>query len=788
MNQVITIADVHKRLHGLQSTKRLSDFYIIESANYMVANGRTADIKRIIEDATKSDSEIPSVIYLDLFEAFIDKANSLSEIESLCNYICSEGLVKCRDAKATQSLLKRRLSKIKKKLTGFTKKDRHKISYFSDSVIGMYDKMIAVTELYINCDRMIDNYNRISKRFNLEKLFEENTKFNGIEDTVVELCNRIDTYDLPDFVKFNTIIETAWYGFESRNINYDKNSVLKTAIDYFCFKENGIECCKQILNSTIFYDKNSDMKDIDILMEDEPEEDIVDNSIREHFSKYQVLTEENKNFSKLFKEFKKEDLANTEKPENKIKGLIEKLYSRNVEDIVEGSPNLLRWIRSFFIIGTATIPAIGPIVMIIGLIADRFISLHMERKDVKKMIICFKNEIQVSEEKLKSTDDPETKKRIEEYINSLKKAKNKINDYYSNLHTFDEEIDIDGDDIDDDLKALFGDDFDDIDDFLESGLFDKTVSSISKYFNLLENSTINDFDMIKLSEKLTDEEDLTNVAEIAARYPNEFHADTFITGMKNEIQNLKTGHPSSALTRGLRQSHLENAISITENGYIHNDNAISISSSYENINSFIEAYEAIYTIINIENNPDSLLEASFSNMLKMASMKLRNAFQKMSDKDKQISKSIDVNTNNMVKGIERALSNDNREAVIKGSILPSASKVVKLGITSAGMIGAGAIAGNPAMGAISAVITVLGYIGVSSKFRAKERQMVIDEIEIELKMCEKYISLAEQKNDMKALKELLQIQRNLTRQLQRVKYKMKMELGQKVYDVKSSNI
>ena len=37
---------------------------------------------------------------------------------------------------------------------------------------------------------------------------------------------------------------------------------------------------------------------------------------------------------------------------------------------------------------------------------------------------------------------------------------------------------------------------------------------------------------------------------------------------------------------------------------------------------------------------------------------------------------------------------------------------------------------------------------------------------------------------MKALKQLLTIQRNLQRQLQRIKYKMKVELGQKVYDTK----
>ena len=73
-------------------------------------------------------------------------------------------------------------------------------------------------------------------------------------------------------------------------------------------------------------------------------------------------------------------------------------------------------------------------------------------------------------------------------------------------------------------------------------------------------------------------------------------------------------------------------------------------------------------------------------------------------------------------------------------------------------------------------------LGVSSKLKAKERQMIIDEIEIELKMCEKYLEIAERKNDMKATRQLLMIQRDLQRQLQRIKYKMKVELGQKYFD------
>ena len=154
-------------------------------------------------------------------------------------------------------------------------------------------------------------------------------------------------------------------------------------------------------------------------------------------------------------------------------------------------------------------------------------------------------------------------------------------------------------------------------------------------------------------------------------------------------------------------------------------------------------------------------------------MKLKSAFTKMSDKEKSISRSIDLSLNNLTKSAEKAMTNDNREAVIKGSILPNASKVIKLAIVHAGLWFI-----SPTL----AVISFLGYLACSSKFKAKERQMVIDELEIEMKMCDKYIELAEQKNDMKALKQLLMTKRDLERQHQRIKYKMKIELGQKYYE------
>ena len=122
--------------------------------------------------------------------------------------------------------------------------------------------------------------------------------------------------------------------------------------------------------------------------------------------------------------------------------------------------------------------------------------------------------------------------------------------------------------------------------------------------------------------------------------------------------------------------------------------------------------------------------------------------------------------------------NDNREAVIKGRILPSASKCIKI----ACVLGV-AWAINPAI----AVIGAIGGFACSKKLQAKERQLVLDDIEIELKMCERYIKQAEDDNDLKKIRQLEIIQRNLLRQQQRIKYKMHVVYNQNVPDVSDND-
>ena len=788
MRQVL-ISDVNRRLKSLSVINSASKNNMLsERARMNIDTKRVSDIKRYIETAGMNNINVSFSTVLDLFDTLAENG-TVSDISKYGQYITENITHKVRDAKQTKSLLRRRLTRLQHKLASPT------TNTFNDNaknkaIQTAYESMLEATIIYINCDRMLENYNRISKRFNLETVINENTKINGVYDTVIELCNRIDTYDMPVAVKFNTVIETAFYGFESNFIAYEKSDILDAACNYFAFKENGIKSCKEILDATLFYNKDEDMGNIDVLTEDEPEENNSDTSsvdamIRSRLVKgpeMPIIATESTEFSEIFEKFKKEELSQ-DKPESKLKSLIAKLYSRNVDSIVEETPDLLKWIRSFFIIGSCAVPFIGPVIMAISFIADRFISLHMDIDQTKKMVAAFNNEINKAMSKLESTSDTEEKEKLKKYIKSLEDAREKImiyqmelsdditmNDEYAKYEPIksvsdeDDDMGLDGFDIDfdDDMEFTIS----------EMANISEAIADQSSTFTVSENF------MYLIPSKI-DNDVITSLAESIRYFPEVFHLESFVDGLNSEYKKTKKDNSIGAYERHIRAHTIESAIEIAnEKCAIDLEDTTTVFNANNNLSAIREIYEALNILNNISEDQykENILEASFGNSLKLASMKLKNAFKKLSDKDRAISKNVDVSLNNFKKSVERSLTNDNREAIIKGSILPSASKIIKLAIINAGL----GILIHPAL----AVIGTLGYLGCSAKYKHKERQMLIDEIEIEIKMCDKYIEIAEQKNDMKALKQLLMTKRDLERQNQRIKYKMRVELGQKYYDAK----
>ena len=149
---------------------------------------------------------------------------------------------------------------------------------------------------------------------------------------------------------------------------------------------------------------------------------------------------------------------------------------------------------------------------------------------------------------------------------------------------------------------------------------------------------------------------------------------------------------------------------------------------------------------------------------------LKKNTEKLSAKEKAMSRNLDSNIEKFQRELESAAAVKERERVIEGKILPSASKTIKLAIG----IGA-AWAVNPAI----AVIGAIAGIALSAKANARERQLVLDDIEVHLRIVEKKIQQAEMNNDDKALEQLLKLERTLTREKQRIKYRMKVYYNQR---------
>ena len=166
----------------------------------------------------------------------------------------------------------------------------------------------------------------------------------------------------------------------------------------------------------------------------------------------------------------------------------------------------------------------------------------------------------------------------------------------------------------------------------------------------------------------------------------------------------------------------------------------------------------------IESERECILELNLKNTVKLYGNKVKSKFQKVKDKEHEISSNLDNAVENFMTKRKKAMENNAREQVVKGSVIPSASKVIKLAL--AGAVTAAVI--HPAV----TIVGALGALAVHKRTTDKERKYILDEIEVEKKIVERKLQNAENENDMKTIEELLKLQRKLKKEEQRIKYKM----------------
>lgn len=425
-----------------------------------------------------------------------------------------------------------------------------------------------------------------------------------------------------------------------------------------------------------------------------------------------------------------------------IKSKIKELYADSPDHIIDEVPNIFKLLVDVCIIAGAI--AITPILGIIAAMVIWFINMDINREQASKYIAKFKKEKEKAEKRNKKLTG-ESKARNEALIKELDKQITKLEDWNDSLYT-DEENDKrkgygnDNDTSNDDYSYTH--DITDDDDLKFEAAIDIIV--MDKAIQILEN-----FDTKSIYNYLQSKTIDKNVVEYL----------------------VKEGCSSGVLNKNKIDNILSDVIYENKNNF----KIWNIAKGAERVLNEIgevnhDLYHRARTALDIQ---DVMNEMSIGSHITMLKDKIKNAASNLSDKEKVASRTLDSSLESLRHSMENALKQENREAVIRGQVLPPASRIIKLALISGFTFLI-----NPAL----TVIYLLGVFALSKGLRDKERQLVYDEIETELKVCKEYVEKARTKGDMNAYRQCLQIEKKLLRQRDKLNYNMRVHYNQDVPD------
>lgn len=411
-----------------------------------------------------------------------------------------------------------------------------------------------------------------------------------------------------------------------------------------------------------------------------------------------------------------------------LKEKIKEAFTDSPDNIIHNTPNIFRIIFDIVVIAGAFAYAgiLGGI--IVGMVTW-FIALHITREQCVKYTAQYKKERERAVKKGKKLKG-DAKTRNDAYIKELDKAIEKL-EMYENDQFTDEE---------NDKRHGYSND-DSVTDNIEMDEAVVDIILIDKAVSLLESFNRKSFYQ-GLEERKLDSRVLKYIIN-----------ESVGSGLISKIEMERN------LSHIMNASNDRDKVGVIREGLMHLEN-MEIKPSND---LFRRAASSIAV-------QDVLHEMSFTATLTMIKDKIKQGAQNLSDKEKVASRTLDTSIESFKVGLENSLKQENREAVIRGQVLPSASRIIKLAIISGF-----AFLIHPAL----AIIYLLGMFAMSKKLRVKERQLVLDELDTELRVCQEYINKAKANQDMNAYRQCLQIEKKLLRQRDRLKYKLTAEWNER---------
>ena len=718
------ITNIRKRQLELTKMRKTSDnyagLYNIVSENHNMTQAETV-FKNILELDSNIDTAIMKSVdlLLELYK-YIDPVVVNKHRQKVL-----ESITKVRDANQFKNYLQRKMAlhkgRVKNKVSNVVDKVHNDIkngaktavSNIASAVPGnsgdgeqaaheTLNMMYKVACENVTYDRIIKNYEKIGKRFDIDKIVIEKvfTKDDAVRETA-RICKLIDTYNMSSINKFKVATENYLFVLSKNACPYNTVDIVEAAADYFLL--------------------NSDDKEL-----------------------YSVALESTLNDMANYNPFGSSDIS-------KIVDKINKPKETDLNEVIDFNTNRMdAYIAQFkhvpthseFVKMIETLPNVVGMKTYINHMDIIFDTLNMINDDTTQYFI--------------------TLLKFNEALLSCYEGKDKVDLIKSLLAIYEQYANKIDKDIVDRMRLLVDNINESVDESLITlpAKIDMLLESLESLSEKDANSLIEEsFDRFSLN-------DIDGITQLTKLDPSVIKPSGYQTVLKDTLRTARRKQYKTFEDYEKIDCIKDNLNKLKD----IDDSSDEDMSLDEAIISTKVKEACVNSLYDFTKYPTTLKEMNIVNTIAMASEKVKAKLSDVSADVSNLSRQFDAQMDQL-KGVvnTKDLESENREAVIAGNILPKASRIVKLAITA----GVGYFI-NPAI----SVIVVLGYLGMSLDAQSKERRKVLEEIELELEMTNRYLKKAEDDGSLEKQRELLKIKKKLESQKARLMYNMAFKHGE----------
>lgn len=719
------ITNIRKRQLELSKMRKTSDnyagLYNIVSENHNMTQAETV-FKNILELDSNIDTAIMKSVDL-LLELY--KYNDPVVVNKHRQKVL-ESITKVRDANQFKNYLQRKMAlhkgRVKNKVSNIVDKVHNDLkngaktaaSNIASAVPGSsgdggeqaahetLNMMYKAACENVTYDRIIKNYEKIGRRFDIDKIVIEKvfTKDDAVRETA-RICKLIDTYNMSSINKFKVATENYLFVLSKNACPHNTVDIVEAAADYFLL--------------------NSDDKEL-----------------------YSVALESTLNDMANYNPFGSSDIS-------KIVDKINKPKETDLDEVIDFNTNRMdAYIAQFkhvpthseFVKMIETLPNVVGMKTYINHMDIIFDTLNMINDDTTQYFI--------------------TLLKFNEALLSCYEGKDKVDLIKSLLAIYEQYANKIDKDIVDRMRLLVANINESVDESLITlpAKIDMLLESLESLSEKDANSLIEEsFDRFSLN-------DIDGITQLTKLDPSVIKPTEYQTVLKD---TLRTARRKQYKT--FEDYEKIDCIKDNLNKLKDIDNSSDEDMSLDEAIISTKVKEAcVNSLYDFTKYPTTLKEMNIVNTIAMASEKVKAKLSDVSADVSNLSRQFDAQMDQL-KGVvnTKDLESENREAVIAGNILPKASRIIKLAITA----GVGYFI-NPAI----SVIVVLGYLGMSLDAQSKERRKVLEEIELELEMTNRYLKKAEDDGSLEKQRELLKIKKKLESQKARLMYNMAFKHGE----------